>query len=144
MHRHRDVEHGYTGSFGSDETAVSAVKEEEELKQGMISKGGYMDLVSNVWHWHAVEWGGRCKLSFWFWSCKFRDLYLFSTLRLYSILYQPLDIHQFMGLRKIFKSGISRLYISPQFFSSRSWADPHSYVHRLQFTTPGTASAGVG
>lgn len=25
--------------------------------------GGYMDLVSNVWHWHAVEWGGRCKLN---------------------------------------------------------------------------------
>lgn len=22
--------------------------------------GNYMDLVQNVWHFHAVEWGGRC------------------------------------------------------------------------------------
>lgn len=64
LHLHRDVESGgYSGSFGSDETTIAS-KEEEELKKGMISRGGYMDLVSNVWHWHAVEWGGRCKLHF--------------------------------------------------------------------------------
>lgn len=36
------------------------MREGEHLKR----RGGYMDLVSNVWHWHAVEWGGKCKLSF--------------------------------------------------------------------------------
>lgn len=59
LHRHRDVENGsYSGNFGETNTRGN-----ESLKRG---KGGYMDLVSNVWHWHAVEWGGRCKLHFGF------------------------------------------------------------------------------
>lgn len=59
LHRNRDPENGgYSGNFGE-----TAVRGDENLKRG---KGGYMDLVSNVWHWHAVEWGGRCKLYFGF------------------------------------------------------------------------------
>lgn len=54
LHRGRDVEN-----------AVGDTNEATHLA-GNVPPGrarqGYMDLVSSVWHWHAVEWGGRCKL----------------------------------------------------------------------------------
>jgi len=37
--------------------------EMENATNPTASKMNYMNLVQNVWHFHAVEWGGRCKSS---------------------------------------------------------------------------------
>lgn len=85
LHRNRDPENGgYSGSFGEP-----AVRGDENLKRG---KGGYMDLVSNVWHWHAVEWGGRCKLYFGF--AIIQDLHLF----FWPLTLPYLILHRFLGI----------------------------------------------
>lgn len=47
------------GVSGVDTTATNSP--ESTSSQAHRGNTGFMELVGKVWHWHAVEWGGRCK-----------------------------------------------------------------------------------
>jgi hypothetical protein len=69
--RDRDPEiainvHAPAGQFLSVEQTAEALEMAARVAVGPGLGGGggkmnYMNLVQKVWHFHAVEWGGRCK-----------------------------------------------------------------------------------
>ncbi|KAG0125648.1 hypothetical protein HOY82DRAFT_630512 [Tuber indicum] len=62
FHRHPsdplDIEDGSTADSYANLEAVANAAAPLPILQG-ARRGGHMEIVSNVWHWHAVEWGGR-------------------------------------------------------------------------------------
>ncbi|PWW74245.1 hypothetical protein C7212DRAFT_358955 [Tuber magnatum] len=53
-----DVEDGSTVDSCANLEAVANAAAPLPVSPG-AKRGGHMEIVSNVWHWHAVEWGGR-------------------------------------------------------------------------------------
>ncbi|CUS12431.1 unnamed protein product [Tuber aestivum] len=53
-----DVEDRSTVDSYANLEAVANAAAPIPVSQG-AKRGGHMEIVSNVWHWHAVEWGGR-------------------------------------------------------------------------------------
>lgn len=46
-------------ALDTDGISLASVSKEAYLTPNLNTS--YMSLVAKVWHWHAVEWGGRCK-----------------------------------------------------------------------------------
>lgn len=109
---HKDVE-----SEGYSETPREGVN----LRR--IGGGGYMDLVSNVWHWHAVEWGGRCKLNSDFACLSLRGFCLFFSPALSRERMSPDIMHSSLDMILIPRT--------------------RSRVYRLQLATPIADLSGI-
>ncbi|RPA97624.1 hypothetical protein L873DRAFT_1809392 [Choiromyces venosus 120613-1] len=53
-----DIEDGSRVDSYANLEAIANAAAPLPVSQGS-KRGGHMEIVSNVWHWHAVEWGGR-------------------------------------------------------------------------------------
>lgn len=66
----KSVERIYVGDVPNSEDVELGVLDTDGVSLASMNKDihlstnpnmSYMSLVAKVWHWHAVEWGGRCK-----------------------------------------------------------------------------------
>jgi len=54
-----DLQDPELSGFDADGISLASMNKDAHTIANLNTS--YMALVAKVWHWHAVEWGGRCE-----------------------------------------------------------------------------------